>query len=136
PSGATASFNPSSVAAGASSTMTVYVGATTAPGTYTLTIQGTETGGGTHSTTVALTVTATQSWAATYNVTATPLSWSNGQGQGYAVTLTNIGSEPWAMGGTNPVHLGIHFAAQGGGYGTGPGNSGCGIGHGWYTDGR
>ena len=54
PSGASASLSPTSVPAGGSSTLTVGSGSA-APGTYTLTITGTE-GSMTHSTTVALTV--------------------------------------------------------------------------------
>jgi hypothetical protein len=57
PTGASASFNPTSVTAGGSSTLTVTTAATTAPGTYTLTVTGVE-GGATHATTVGLTVTA------------------------------------------------------------------------------
>ncbi|GGP32686.1 peptidase M28 [Streptomyces melanogenes] len=54
PTGVTATLNPTSVQSGSSSTLTVQVGASTAPGTYTLTV----TGAGTvsHSTTYTLTV--------------------------------------------------------------------------------
>jgi hypothetical protein len=55
PAGVTLTFNPSSVAAGGSSTLTADVAAGTAPGSYTLTITGTGTTG-THSTTVNLTI--------------------------------------------------------------------------------
>lgn len=59
PSGATASFSPSSIAAPGSgaSTMTINVGASTASGSYTITVTGSG-GGTTHTATVALTVTA------------------------------------------------------------------------------
>ncbi|HKC82957.1 MAG TPA: hypothetical protein VKD46_03055, partial [bacterium] len=60
PAGTTVSFNPASVTAGASSTMTVSVGSSTAPGSYTITVTGTGTSA-THTTTVALTVTAAAS---------------------------------------------------------------------------
>jgi methionine-rich copper-binding protein CopC len=56
PAGTTISFNPASVNAGGSSTMTVSTSSNTAPGTYTLTVTG--TGTTTHTTTVTLTVTA------------------------------------------------------------------------------
>jgi hypothetical protein len=59
PSGATASFSPTSIAApgSGSSTLTISTASTTAAGTYTVTITG--TGGGiTHTTTLVLTVTA------------------------------------------------------------------------------
>jgi Prealbumin-like fold domain len=56
PSGATVSLSPTSVTAGASSTLTVNAG-TAAPGTYSLVVRGTE-GGVTHTTTVTLGVTA------------------------------------------------------------------------------
>jgi len=57
PFGTTVSFNPPSVTAGGSSTMTVAVGATTAPGAYTITVTGTATSA-THTVDVSLTVTA------------------------------------------------------------------------------
>ena len=56
PSGATVSFNPSSVTAGGSSTMTVATTASTPLGTFTITVTGTATSGA-HSTTFSLTTT-------------------------------------------------------------------------------
>jgi regulation of enolase protein 1 (concanavalin A-like superfamily) len=58
PTGATASFNPTSVAGSASSTLTVSTATTTPAGTYILTITGTS-GPLSHSTTVTLVVNAT-----------------------------------------------------------------------------
>ena len=55
PAGTTVSFNPSSVTAGGSSTMTVAAGAATTPGTYSITVTGAGTSA-THATTVSLTV--------------------------------------------------------------------------------
>ncbi|MFC9882153.1 M28 family peptidase [Streptomyces libani] len=57
PAGVTVSFNPASVTSGNSSTMTVATAASTAPGTYPLTITG--TGSVTHTTTYTLTVKGT-----------------------------------------------------------------------------
>ncbi|MGY5078637.1 M28 family peptidase [Streptomyces nigrescens] len=57
PAGVTVSFNPASVTSGNSSTMTVATAASTAPGTYPLTITG--TGSVTHTTTYTLTVRGT-----------------------------------------------------------------------------
>ena len=74
PAGTTVSFNPASVTAGGSSTMTVAVGATTAPGSYTITVTGTGTSA-THTTSVALTVTASD-----FSISATPSSLSLAQG--------------------------------------------------------
>ncbi len=56
PSGATASFSPSSVTSGGSSTMTISTSSSTAAGTYTVTITGTGSSA-THSTSFSLTVT-------------------------------------------------------------------------------
>src|SRR5438128_1310733 len=56
PSGATASFNPSTVTAGGSSTLTISTAASTPGGTYTVTVTGTGASA-THSTSVSLTVT-------------------------------------------------------------------------------
>jgi Zn-dependent metalloprotease len=55
PSGTTASFSPSSVTAGGSSTLTLSTSASTPSGTYAVTVTG--TGGATHSTSYSLTVT-------------------------------------------------------------------------------
>jgi hypothetical protein len=73
-------------------------------------------------------VTVAPSWAATYSVGSTPTSWSRSQSQTYSVVLTNNGTQTWPAGGSNPVHLGVHFAATGGG-GSVNYNS-------WYTDQR
>ncbi|WP_411136874.1 M28 family peptidase [Streptomyces sp. C10] len=59
PAGVTVSFNPASVTSGNSSTMTVATTASTAPGTYPLTITG--TGSVTHTTAYTLTVRGTGS---------------------------------------------------------------------------
>lgn len=56
PSGATVSFNPSSVTAGGSSTMTVATSASTPLGTFTVTVTGTATSGS-HAATFSLTTT-------------------------------------------------------------------------------
>ena len=56
PSGATASFNPASVTSGGSSTMTITTSASTAPGTYPVSVNGTGASG-TRSATYTLTVT-------------------------------------------------------------------------------
>jgi hypothetical protein len=57
PAGMTVTLNPTSVAAGNSSTMTVAVAASTAPGTYTITVTGTGTSA-THTAAVTLNVPA------------------------------------------------------------------------------
>jgi hypothetical protein len=75
PASASGSFNPSSVTAGGSSTLSVTTGTATPAGTFTLTITGTGTSA-TNSATVGLTVTAPQSGGPTVG-----LSW-NGQSQG------------------------------------------------------
>ena len=71
PSGTTASFNPVSVTAGASSTMTIDVGAGTVAGPYTITVTGTGTSA-THTATVSLTVTAAGS--SDFSIAANPTS--------------------------------------------------------------
>ncbi|GII89032.1 chitinase [Sphaerisporangium siamense] len=57
PAGVTATLTPSSVTAGASSSLKLVTAPTTAPGTYQITVTGTAPSGG-HSATYALTVTA------------------------------------------------------------------------------
>jgi len=75
---------------------------------------------------------AAPTWSAIYTVTNTPISWAVNQTQTYSVTITNAGNQTWPAGGTNPVHLGVHFATTGGGQGV----SGWAAGNGWFTDQR
>jgi hypothetical protein len=88
PTGATAAFSPSTIAAPGtgSSVMTINVGSTTAPGTYTITVYG--TGGGLqNSTTVTLTVLALD-----FTLSASPSSQtiSRGQQANYNVSLGSL----------------------------------------------
>ncbi len=82
PAGTTVSFSPSSVTAGNSSTMTVNVGAGTAPGSYLVTVTGTGTSA-THTTTVNLTVTASD-----FSIGASPSSLSIQQGGSDVSTIS------------------------------------------------
>jgi len=70
PSGLITSLNPTVVNAGGTSTLTISVGATIAPGTYTVTVTGVE-GFAMHSTTVTVTVTAAPS---DFAISASPSS--------------------------------------------------------------
>ncbi|ACU70368.1 Chitinase [Catenulispora acidiphila DSM 44928] len=99
PSGATASLSPTSVTAGGTSTLTVATAATTPPGTYQITVNG-SAASGSHSATFTLTVT--------------------GQGGGGGGAVVNGGFEtgslsPWTCQSTDsvvasPVHAGSHAA--------------------------
>ncbi len=87
PSGVTASFSPSSIAApgSGSSTLTLTVAATAAAGTSTITITG--TGGGiTHTTTVTLTVTSTA--PPNFTISASPSAITIGIGTSGNVSIT------------------------------------------------
>jgi hypothetical protein len=82
PSGTTVSFSPNPITAGGSSTMTVNVGANTAPGTYTITVTGTGTSA-THTTTVTLTVVQSD-----FSISASPNSLSVAQGHSGTSTIS------------------------------------------------
>jgi subtilase family serine protease len=90
PTGVTASFSPTSIAAPGSgtSTLTLAVAATTATGTYSITVTG--TGGGiTHTATVSLTVTAATTGA--FSISVSPTSGDLDRGQsGYAVVTSTV----------------------------------------------
>jgi hypothetical protein len=60
-------------------------------------------------------VTVAVGYAATYDASATPTSWTTNQTQTYAITVTNNGTQSWPAAGVTPVHLGVHFATKGGG---------------------
>jgi hypothetical protein len=68
---------------------------------------------------------AAPAWAATYDLSQVPHQWTPGQTQTIAIGMTNTGNQAWPSGGSNPVHLGVHFAA-------GPGQPYAG----WLTDQR
>ncbi|QEE30737.1 DUF1349 domain-containing protein [Terriglobus albidus] len=83
PTGASASFSPTSVAGSGSSTLTVSTATTTPVGTYTLTITG-ASGTLTHSATVTLAVQG----PADFSISATPSSQTVTQGNGTTYTTT------------------------------------------------
>jgi len=87
PAGATAAFNPASVAAGKSSTLTVTTTAGTPVGSSTITITGTS-GSLTHSATVALSVTGAPTF--TLNITPSSASVTAGGGASYSVSVAAV----------------------------------------------
>lgn len=89
PSGATPSFNPSSVIPTGSSTLTITTTPTVTTGSFSLTIKGTE-GSLTHSTGVTLNINAKPD----FNVTALPKNQNVNQGQSvdYTVAVNATGS--------------------------------------------
>jgi subtilase family serine protease len=90
PTGVTATFSPTSIAAPGSgtSTLTLAVASTTAAGKYTITVTGTG-GGQKHTTTVTLTVTA----AASFSITASPNAITVARGSsGTSIITTSIGA--------------------------------------------
>jgi hypothetical protein len=108
PPGPTTVFNPTSVTAGNSSTLTVSVGSSVPAGTYTVTVSGTE-GPITHSTSVTVTVA----------------------GIGVGTSITNGGFETgnftgWNTGGTTSISMIAHsgsFSAEAGSSAPTPGDS-------------
>ena len=89
PSGATASFSPSSIAApgSGSSTLAINVGASTAAGTYTVTVTG--KGGGVTET-ASLTLTVGSGSTPSFTISASPTSVSVVQGNNGTSTITTI----------------------------------------------
>ncbi|HXN94269.1 MAG TPA: hypothetical protein VN879_07185, partial [Candidatus Acidoferrales bacterium] len=85
PSGASASFNPTSVSGSGSSTMTVTTLTSTPAGTYTITITGASPGL-THTTTVSLTVNAAAQ--PNFSLSASPSSVTVTQGNSGTSTIT------------------------------------------------
>jgi hypothetical protein len=83
PTGATGTFNPTSVSGSGPSTLSVTTASSTPTGTYTLTITG-ASGSLVHSATATLVVNAAQD----FTVTASPSSQSVAQGSGTSYTAT------------------------------------------------
>jgi kumamolisin len=90
PTGMTASFNPTSIAApgSGSSTLTLAVASTTTPGTYTITVTGTG-GGVTQTATIALTVTAP---APVISISAAPNALTVSRGSSNTTTISATAS--------------------------------------------
>ena len=84
PTGVTVGFSPGSITGNGSSTMNITVGASTAPGTYTITVKGTA-GSNVQTTTVSLTVTST---SAGFSVSASPTSITVRRSTSGHVTIT------------------------------------------------
>jgi subtilase family serine protease len=87
PSGAGATFNPSSISGSGSSTLSVTTASTTPTGTYTLTITGTS-GSLVHSTTVTLVVNPVAAPNFTIGVSPASRSVKRGSAASYTVTVT------------------------------------------------
>lgn len=62
------------------------------------------------------TIGGAPTWTADYDMSGAPRTWTAGQSQTFAVTVTNTGNQVWPAGGSNPVHLGLHFATTPGGW--------------------
>lgn len=91
PSGVTASYSPSSITAGDSSTLTLTASSSATTGADTITITGTGTSN-THSTTVELTINA----GADFTISASPSSRSIEQGESTTYTVTLTGSNDYS----------------------------------------
>jgi polygalacturonase/uncharacterized membrane protein len=89
PSGASGSFNPTSVAGSGNSTLSVSTSSTTPAGTYTLTVTGTS-GSLTHSTTVTLVVNPAPTPDFTISATPSSQTVTAGSGTTYTTTVTAV----------------------------------------------
>ncbi len=118
PTGTTASFSPTSIAApgSGSSTMTIIAGASTPVGTYSVTVTGTG-GGTTHTTTVSLTVTASGGGGGGSELIVDggfeSATASGNTAPGWTGTTNISGHNDIIVNGPYP-HSGTNFAALGG----------------------
>ncbi|MCL2731901.1 MAG: glycosyl hydrolase family 8 [Actinomycetia bacterium] len=107
PSGATASFSPASVTAGASSTLTVTTGSGTPAGSYPVTVTATGSSG-THTAAYTLTVTAGGGTGCTagqllgdpgFENGSNPAPWTQSSSLGFAPVTASSSDEPARTGG-------------------------------------
>jgi hypothetical protein len=94
PSGATAAFNPGSIPALGSSTLTIATASSTAAGNYLVTIHGTS-GGLAHTTNVTLIVNAASNAAVSFE--AESLTWTNSGGTTSLQTDANSSGGTWVQ---------------------------------------
>lgn len=102
PAGASATFNPTSVTSGGSSTMSVSTSTSTAGGTYTITITGTGTSA-THSTTATLIVNGPAGITNGGFETGDFTGWSR-SGTTSISTTSHSGADAAMVGGTSPTN--------------------------------
>jgi hypothetical protein len=104
PPGPTASLSPTSVTAGSSSTLTVSVGSKVAPGSYTVTVTGTE-GSTQHSTSVSVTATASSGGGIVNGgfETGTFYGWTT-SGKTSISTTAHSGKHSARVGATTPTN--------------------------------
>jgi hypothetical protein len=99
PAGATASFNPASVTAGGTSTLTITTASTTRAGTYTVTVTG-AAASGSHTATLMLTVTAPSGGCTPAQLLANPgfesgaTSWTQTSTLGFTPVTQATAAEP------------------------------------------
>jgi hypothetical protein len=105
PSGATASFNPSSVTAGGSSTLTVSTSSSTPAGSYPITVTGSASSG-THTATFTLTVTTTTSGGVVNGgfETGDFTGWTRSGTTTIVTSPVHSGSHAVLLGSTNPTN--------------------------------
>jgi len=87
PGGLTATLNPVVVNAGGASTLTVSPDFTTVPGTYVVTVTGTEASGATHGASITITVTAAPT---DFSISANPSALSIVQGSSAASSISTV----------------------------------------------
>jgi uncharacterized membrane protein len=105
PSGLTATLNPAAVNAGAASMLTVSPDFTTAPGTYVVTVTGTESSGATHSASVTVTITA---GPRDFSISASPSTLSIVQGSSVTSSISTA-----VIGGPGTIALSASSSAPG-----------------------
>jgi murein DD-endopeptidase MepM/ murein hydrolase activator NlpD len=115
--GYTVTSSPAGITASAPGTATTATVNNLPGGTaYTFTVAASNVAGKGLASSPSNSIGIAQVWSASFDLSMVPNSFPVNESQSFTIQATNNGTQTWPAGGTNPVHLGLHFATSAGGF--------------------